>query len=233
MSVTMECVLLALTIIGQPQAIDSEEFSKSMQMQVMSATVRIANRETNTTGSGVLLSKAKVIAYVLTANHVVKGADAVEVHVFSPKSYPKPAKSFTARVIARQGEHNQDLALLRISDFAGESEGLVVSPKSESTKETRTSVLSVGCADGGPPDFRIESVHGPVLAAKADDKKTARFWRSDKAGKLGESGGPIVNARGQLIGIRSGMQRESAFFCHLDEIHAFLRKAGLSTDSKP
>jgi hypothetical protein len=42
----------------------------------------------------------------------------------------------------------------------------------------------------------------------------------------GRSGGPLVDKRGLLIGVCSGVSKDKAYFCHIDEINAFLERNG-------
>src|SRR5262245_58608824 len=102
----------ALMVGGIP-VIESKEYSKSVQTDVVLATVCISQPKRDFTGSGVLLYNTNAVAYVLTADHVVAGVEIVEVTIFTSESYPKSAKTLSARVVSRQNDNNQDLALLR------------------------------------------------------------------------------------------------------------------------
>jgi hypothetical protein len=133
------------------------------------------------------------------------------------------------QVVARRRESNQDLALLRIADYRSVSDGLEICPLASVPKGKDFAAVAVGCPEGKPPVLRRESIQGSVRAAKPGAPVPARFWKSGRKAQAGESGGPLTNAQGQIIGICSGTSAEHGFFCHLEEIHAFLRAAGLNS----
>src|SRR5262249_35942706 len=115
--------------LGQLPTIAADGFAVETQRATLAATVRITNPKKSGVASGVLLAKTGAVAYVLTAGHVVGDSDVVEVEVFSATSYPKPAARYAAaRVIARQREGGQDLALVRIAGFAEELAGVRICP---------------------------------------------------------------------------------------------------------
>jgi serine protease Do len=225
-------LFLVAVAFGQPPTIDLDGFSKSVQTEALCATVRINNAKKKSVGSGVLLGKSGPVAYVLTAAHVVADAEAVEVHVFSKETFPKARIYATAKVIARRRENNQDLALLRIADFREDLKTLSICKTANVPKDKALSALAVGCGDFQLPKQRADSVRA-VLAAKPGDPKPARFWQSVRKPTAGDSGGPIVNTRGELLGICSGGQGKHGYYCHLEDIHAFLRSSGLNWVLEP
>jgi S1-C subfamily serine protease len=224
--------LLLAAAIWQPQAGDRDGLDKSVQAELLRATVRIANAQKKTVGSGVLLGKSGPAAYVLTAAHVVDGADSVEVHIFAEDTSSKPRVYPQAKVVARRREGNQDLALLRIADYGGEVKALSICAITDLPKDKSLSAFAIGCPDFKPPRLRGETVQA-VQAAKRAGSGTVKLWQGKQKPTAGESGGPLVNARGQLLGICSGGQGEHGYFCHLEDIHSFLRSSGLTWALEP
>lgn len=145
-------------------------------------------------GSGVILSED---GYIVTNNHVVEGADEVEV-VLDDK------RTFKAEVVGL--DPNTDLALLKIE---GEGEKLVTVPFGNSD-DVRLGqwVLAVG-----NPFNLTSTVTAGIISAKGRDINILRenryriesFLQTDAALNHGNSGGALVNADGELIGITSAI----------------------------
>ncbi len=143
------------------------------------------------TGSGVIISPDGLI---VTNNHVVEESDELEITL-------NDHREFRARVLGR--DPSTDLALLKI-----EAEGLpfVLFGDSDS--------LQVGewvLAVGNP--FNLEStVTAGIVSAKArnidileEEYSIESFIQSDAAVNPGNSGGALVNTRGELVGINTAI----------------------------
>ena len=164
-------------LLGGVPTIDVPGFLKALQEETILSTVRIVNATKDRSGSGVILTpRSGAAVYILTAAHVVSGADAVDVHVFSSNSYPKPQRTYTATVIARRSSDNQDLALLCIAAFGGEAKGLKVCAMKDLPKKKPFAALAAGCVNGSEPTLRSISITGDHLAKRPGEGKAARFW---------------------------------------------------------
>jgi trypsin len=53
-------------------------------------------------------------------------------------------------------------------------------------------------------------------------------WETAKTPAKGRSGGPLVDRRGYLIGVDSGAGDGKGYYIHIEEVHAFLKRNGLS-----
>lgn len=143
-------------------------------------------------GSGVIISED---GYIVTNNHVVDGADKLEV-LFNDNS------SYDARIIGT--DEASDLALIKV-----EAEGLtpIVFGDSESVKIGEW-VLAVG----NPFGFN-STVTAGIVSAKArslgqnhkSNLSIESFIQTDAALNPGNSGGALVNLKGELIGINSAI----------------------------
>lgn len=143
-------------------------------------------------GSGVIISKD---GYIVTNNHVVEDADEITVKL-------NDEREFKGRIIGTDPE--TDLALLKIEgdDFptlpVGDSDALKVGEW----------VLAVG-----NPFSLNSTVTAGIVSAKARNIGTSAsngdaatiqsFIQTDAAINAGNSGGALVNAQGELVGINA------------------------------
>lgn len=138
------------------------------------------------TGSGVIISED---GYIVTNNHVVKDANELEVTLNNKKSYK-------AKVVGTDSK--MDIALLKIDTpdklpytVFGDSDGVKVGEW----------VLAVG-----NPYNLTSTVTAGIVSAKArnlDSSGIQSFIQTDAAVNPGNSGGALVNTKGELIGINT------------------------------
>jgi S1-C subfamily serine protease len=201
-------------------------FSKEQQERALALTVRLRNEVRHSRGSGVLLGNGGPNVYVLTASHVVAGAREVDVEVFSTSSYPRPAKVYrSAEVVGRSRERALDLALIRFSasDFLGEKLQL----GQQKSYPPSFAAISVGCSAGGPPSCSVETVVGARLARREGQQNPVLYWETKERTARGRSGGPLLDARGRLIGLCCGSNEEAGYYCHIEDIVRFLNEQGV------
>ena len=138
------------------------------------------------TGSGVIISED---GYIVTNNHVVKDASEIEITLNNKESYP-------AKVIGTDSK--MDIALLKID--AKEKLPYTAFANSDSVKIGEW-VLAVG-----NPYNLTSTVTAGIISAKARNLDTSgiqSFIQTDAAVNPGNSGGALVNTRGELIGINT------------------------------
>lgn len=143
-------------------------------------------------GSGVIVSDD---GYILTNNHVIEGADEITVTLANQKEY-------TAKLIGRDAAGTRvsgtDLALLKI-----DAKGLPTLPFGDSD------ALEVGewvIAIGTPLNFSQTVTRGIVSAkgrAGFSEIKYGDFIQTDAPINRGNSGGALINIRGELVGINT------------------------------
>ncbi|MDB6154296.1 MAG: 2-alkenal reductase [Chthoniobacteraceae bacterium] len=141
-------------------------------------------------GSGVIVSKE---GHVLTNAHVIEGMSEIMVQLTDGRSVP-------ARLI---GEDKQtDIAVLRID-----------APRIEALPMGNSDELRVGqmvFAIGNPFGLQ-ETVTQGIISAKGRSISDSgvEFIQTDAAVNQGNSGGPLLNLRGEIIGINSAILSES------------------------
>jgi serine protease Do len=139
-------------------------------------------------GSGIILSPD---GYVLTNQHVIEQAGEIEVQLMDDRKFP-------AKVVGRDAR--TDLALLKV-----EASGLPVLPLGDSDKlEVGELVLAIGNPFGleYSVSLGIVSRKGRALGgAGAFDE----YIQTDASVNPGNSGGPLLNMRGEVIGINTAV----------------------------
>jgi serine protease Do len=149
-------------------------------------------------GSGVIISPD---GYIVTNNHVVDGATDVRVTMSDRRILP-------AKVVGT--DPLTDLAVIKV-----DGHDLPNAPWGDSTKLHQGQTV---LAFGNPFGFRFTVTRGIVSAlnrpnpASDDARKPGQFIQTDAAINQGNSGGPLVNARGEVIGINTFLISPSGSF---------------------
>jgi len=143
-------------------------------------------------GSGVIVSKD---GYIVTNNHVVRGADKVTVVLYDKRS-------FTAEVVGTDAK--TDIAVLKI-----EADNLTPAKFGDSDKmQTGDWVLAIGS-----PFHLSQTVTAGIVSAKGRGNVGITdyedFLQTDAAINPGNSGGPLVNLNGEIVGINTAIASRS------------------------
>jgi S1-C subfamily serine protease len=140
--------------------------------------------EQQATGSGFLVSRQ---GHLVTCAHVVKGATRIEADI--------GGSTYTAEVVALDNEH--DLALVKIQPgnwttlAVGESSAVQVGQDVRVAGYPLTDVLGRS----------IKVTRGTVAGIIERDE--SKLFQVDAAINAGNSGGPLVNESGQVVGVAS------------------------------
>jgi Do/DeqQ family serine protease len=157
-------------------------------------------------GSGVIISND---GYIITNNHVIDGADEIEVTT-------NDDKTFKAKLVGTDAA--TDIALLKV-----DGKGLHVLPFGDSDN------LKVGqwvLAVGNPLNLTSTVTAGIVSAVGRGDlstgygryknsmpqEKIESYIQTDAAVNPGNSGGALVNTRGELVGINAALVSETGSY---------------------
>ena len=157
-----------------------------------------SEREVVGSGSGVIISED---GHIITNNHVIKGARKLEITLNNKETYE-------AEVVGV--DESTDIALLKINKDKlpylafGNSDNLKVGEW----------VLAVG-----NPFNLTSTVTAGIVSAKARDinimnnnKRIESFIQTDAAVNPGNSGGALVNIRGDLIGINTAISSQTGSY---------------------
>ncbi|WKD87050.1 Periplasmic pH-dependent serine endoprotease DegQ [Polaribacter huanghezhanensis] len=148
------------------------------------------------TGSGVIISED---GYIVTNNHVIDGASDLEVTLNNQKKYK-------AKLIGTDTEN--DIALLKIN----------ADIKLPYIPFANSDALKIGewvLAVGNPYNL-TSTVTAGIVSAKGRDLKgntnVDSFIQTDAAVNPGNSGGALVNTRGELVGINTAITSKTGSF---------------------
>jgi S1-C subfamily serine protease len=213
-----------LFLPGQIETKDSADFSRTLQVRAVTATVRIHNPANKMEGSGVIVGKGGPFVYILTAHHLVGAAEQLDITTFTEQSHPKADKVYrSAKVVAKSADL-RDLALVRMVCDDKMVGMLPICPVAEMPKAEKFLAITVGCGDGQAPSALIEKVLGKKKIRRKAGEDSASVWEMDGAVVKGRSGGPLVDKRGYVVGICSGTNDGKGYYTHPEEIHRFLKQ---------
>jgi serine protease Do len=178
-----------------------EEAIPSVVTVITSQSVRMptGKRETTAIGSGVLIAPD---CHILTAAHVVSGADKIIVKTYNGEQ--RPAELLFS-------DSNADIALLKLvapdPDLPhaelGDSDQLVIGQI----------VYVIGSPYGLEGSFSIGHISGfRDFGQLYSGTIRAEFIQTDAALNSGNSGGPLFNSQGEVIGIASRILSVSGGF---------------------
>jgi S1-C subfamily serine protease len=147
-------------------------------------------------GTGFVIDAAKGL--VLTNNHVIDGATSVAVTPVAS------GKSYQAKIVGY--DQSDDVAVLKLQDAAG-LKAVRIGDSSHVT--VGTPVLAIGneAGQGGPPTVApgvISSLNRTIEASDQSSGLTETLYgmlQTNANIRPGDSGGPLANAAGQVIGI--------------------------------
>jgi S1-C subfamily serine protease len=149
--------------------------------RVKPAVVQISAN--NATGSGMVLDN---VVNILTNAHVVARVTTVTVRLST-------GRAVQGRVVAR--DEDRDLAIVRI-----EPQNLPTVRLGDSTAlRTGEDVVAIGYALNLPGEPSVS--RGLVSGIRDAQRTDLKYIQTDAAVNPGNSGGPLVNSRGEVVGI--------------------------------
>ena len=161
--------------------------------------------QTASEGSGVIYKKHDGIAYVVTNNHVVSGSNALEVILSN-------GRKVSAGLVGTDA--TTDLAVLKISakdvhtvakfgnsnDIrAGQDVLAIGSPMGSEYANTVTK----GIISAKKRTLKVSTNGDSDSSSDSSNSTTTNVIQTDAAINAGNSGGPLINMAGQVIGINS------------------------------
>ncbi len=162
-------------------------------------SIKAVTSEGQDSGTGIVLNDKGLI---LTNDHVIKGARSLTV---SPGN--SSTETRTATIVGE--EANDDLALIRVNPSGLDLKPLKIA--SSSSVQVGDSVYAIGNPYGLNETLTrgIVSALGREISAP-DGAKIAGAIQTDAALNPGNSGGPLLNSQGEVIGVNSQIASDAA-----------------------
>ncbi len=142
-------------------------------------------------GSGVIIRKTGKMFYVLTNQHVAGSANEISVKLFD-------GRSFTGKLVG--GDERKDIALV---SFESDDASIPVATMGNSDSVQPGDIVF---AVGSPLGYMSSVTQGIVSAVGRSGGPNGNindFIQTDAAINQGNSGGPLVNIYGEIVGINS------------------------------
>ncbi|MEO7611545.1 MAG: trypsin-like peptidase domain-containing protein [Gemmatimonadales bacterium] len=153
------------------------------------------------TGSGFIVSAD---GYIVTNHHVIEGATRVRVRLLD-------GRTFDARLVG--SDPNTDVAVLRV-----DATGLTPAALGSSAKlRVGEWVLAIGNPLGDDLTFSVTQGivsakgRGPTALVRSN-LDIQDFIQTDAAINRGNSGGPLINVRGEVVGINSAIASLTGYY---------------------
>jgi putative serine protease PepD len=182
---------------GSSKALTATQIYKQDSTGVVA--IKAVTAEGEDEGTGIVLNEQGLI---LTNDHVIKGATSLSVDASGSSK-----KTTSATIVGE--EANQDLALIKVDPA-----GLGLKPltlASSSSVQVGDTVYAIGTPYGLEETFTkgIVSALDREIAAP-DGAKIAGATQTDAALNPGNSGGPLLDEQGEVIGVNSQIASDAA-----------------------
>ena len=148
-------------------------------------------------GSGVIVYEDNKEIYILTNNHVVEGTSELSVKFIDDKSYDATIKGVSER---------KDIAIISVSKKSIDSDTLkkikIATLGNSNELKVGNGIIAIGNALG----YGQSVTTGVVSALKREvttDSYTQEMIQIDAAINGGNSGGALLNSKGEVVGINS------------------------------
>jgi S1-C subfamily serine protease len=167
---------------------DYTEIIKKVKPSIAMIVALDSNNQPMGTGSGFVFFKKNIL---VTCNHVVRASNAIFV------KFPDSEKYDSAKVVLRDDEH--DLALLKFDDSTRLP---LVTGDYNVVMEGMTVVFS-----GYPFSSQDLTTHQGIISAIIKDATGITSFLIDGTVNSGNSGCPLMNSKGEVIGVINAKRR--------------------------
>lgn len=152
-------------------------------------------------GSGFIIDLKK--GYILTNNHVVQGADEIQLKLANGESYE-------GRIVGR--DQNTDVAVVQIKKDDFNRKGIAeLSLGNSDSLDVGDFVVALGAPFGLEASLSF-GVVSAMQRGNLDITKLGNFIQTDAAINPGNSGGPLLDMEGLVIGVNTAIYSRSGAY---------------------
>ena len=148
-------------------------------------------------GSGIIVRRAGSTVYVLTNNHVVESATEVSVKLHDQRTFP-------AKIVGKDGR--RDIALV---SFETKDPVAIAELGDSANLQVGDLVMAVGNPFGFESTLTMGIVSALGRSAPQGQQTYTDYIQTDAAINQGNSGGALVDAAGNLVGINTAIYSRS------------------------
>lgn len=177
-------------VVQQPNPFNTQSANPYLRRYFKDLFEPLAPRTTNNLGSGILISEE---GHILTNEHVVEGASRISIQLAD-------GRTFDAEVIG--ADPTNDIAVLQTST---DQPLPWVSPGFSSDIMVGEPVIAIGNPFGLSNTVTTGVISATNRSIRAHDRTFHGFLQTDASINQGNSGGPLLNAEGSLIGVNTAI----------------------------
>lgn len=155
------------------------------------AIAEAKNNGQKSSGTGFAITST---GYITTCNHVIDGATSIKVKGIGGNFL----KSYTAKVIS--SDVNNDLAIIKIDDSTFTTLGTIPYTIKSTTLDVGSNIFTLGYPLTATMGDEIKLTNG-IISAKSGFKGDITSYQITAAVQPGNSGGPLFDTNGNLIGV--------------------------------
>ena len=191
---------------GSSGSLNTQQIANAVNQGVVDVTTNLGYQNAAAAGTGMVLTSN---GEILTNNHVIRGATTIKVTVVTT------GKSYTAKVVGT--DPTDDVAVIQAQDASGLS---TIPLGDSSTVKVGDAVVAIGNAggSGGTPSVVTGSVTNLNQTITASDENGSNAEQLDGLIEVnapivaGDSGGPLANTSGKVIGMDTAASSTQASF---------------------
>jgi S1-C subfamily serine protease len=196
-------VALALMLGGRVQASPGST-SAPVETGVVDVTNSLAFGQGTAAGTGIVLSRS---GEVLTNNHVIRGAGGLRItDVGTGRNYAATVVGYSVA---------EDIAVLRLKAASGLKTARLGNSAAVRVGDHVTAVGNAGGVGGRPTvtSGKVTALHRSITVSdeSTGEERLQDLIKSDASVQPGDSGGPLLNASGLVIGITTAASSSFQF----------------------